>query len=95
MVNAGLLFGKKVVTADSYVLGEVDGIEVETDKWIVTHIRLKLSKDSVKELRFKKPLIGNVVVCLPVSAVRGIGDVISLSTDFSNIASIAECEGQQ
>jgi sporulation protein YlmC with PRC-barrel domain len=92
MTNSALLNGRRVVTSDAWDLGKVDGIEVDTEKWLVTHLRVSLSKDSAQELRFKKPLLGEIVVCIPINHIKAFGDVINLDAPFSNIAALAECQ---
>jgi sporulation protein YlmC with PRC-barrel domain len=92
LVNATLLNGRRVVTSDAYVVGETTGVEIDTEKWIVTHLRVSLTGDSVKNLHFKKPFLGDVVICILVSAVNAIGDVISLNIPFSDVASLSECQ---
>ena len=92
MVNVDMLKGMKVVTDDAWVVGEVAGTETDTEKWEVTHLRINLTKDSAKELGFKKPLLGDVVICVPVNFIKAHGDVINLHAPFSDLASLEECK---
>ncbi|MCW3994978.1 MAG: PRC-barrel domain-containing protein [Candidatus Bathyarchaeota archaeon] len=92
MTNSALLNDRRVVTSDAWDIGKVDGIEIDTEKWTVTHLRVSLSKDSAQELRFKKPILGDVVVCIPINRIKAFGDVITLDALFSDIASLAECQ---
>lgn len=87
-----MLNGRKVVTSDANVLGEVTGAEFDTEKWTVTHLRISLNKDSAKDLRFKKPFLGDVVICVPVNLIKAHGDVINLHVPFSDLGSITECQ---
>lgn len=67
------LNGMKVITANAYVLGEVDGAEVDTKKWKVTHLDVSLTNEATKELGFKKPFLGSMKVCLPVIIIKEFG----------------------
>lgn len=92
MVDATILIGRRVVTSDAYVLGDVHGLEVDPEKWVVTHLRIRLTKESGKDLRFKKPVFGDVIVCIPVNLVKALGDVINLNVSFTEVASLSECQ---
>jgi len=59
-MKASKMNGTKVITANAYVLGEVDGAEVDTDKWKVTHLDVNLTKEATEELGFKKPFLGSL-----------------------------------
>lgn len=91
MTNAALLNNRRVVTSDAWDLGKVDGVEIDTEKWTVTDLRVSLSKDSAQELRFKKPLLGDLVVCIPINHIKAFGDVITLDAPFADMATLAEC----
>jgi sporulation protein YlmC with PRC-barrel domain len=84
--------GMKVVTADAYILGEVEGAHANTDTWHITHLDIGLTKDATKELGFKKPMLGALSVCLPVSAVKKFGDVITLNQSLLQFKNLKECK---
>jgi len=86
------LNGTKVITANAYVLGEVDGAHVDTDKWKVTHLDVNLTNEATKELGFKKPFLGSLRVCLPVTIVKEFGDVITLENSLQELKSLKECK---
>ena len=92
MTNLKDLYGKSVVTTDAYSLGEVDGIEFDVDKAAITHIRVDLTKEAAKELRFKKPIMGNVYVCIPLGLVQAYGHVVTLNAPLSQIKTLRECQ---
>jgi hypothetical protein len=50
--------GMKVITADAYRLGEVDGAHADTGTWQITSLIVELTKEATKELNFKKPMFG-------------------------------------
>jgi len=86
------LNGMKVITANAYVLGEVDGAEVEPDKWKVTHLDVNLTNEATKELGFKKPFLGSVKICLPVAIIKEFGDVITLKNSLQELKNLKECK---
>ena len=90
MVTVSKLMGKKVIGANAYTLGEVHGADVDTDKWQITHLHVSLTDEATRELGFRKPLLGSVVVCLPVSLIQAFGDVISLNKSLQELRSFVE-----
>jgi sporulation protein YlmC with PRC-barrel domain len=88
------LNGMKVITANAYTLGEVEGAHVDTDKWKITHLDVELTKEATKELGFKKPLLGSLTVCLPVTIVKGFGDVITLKKSLQEMKNLEECKAE-
>ena len=40
--------GMKVITADAYTLGEIDGAHVNIDNWKITNLDIKLTRDASK-----------------------------------------------
>jgi len=85
------LNGLKVVTTDAYTIGEVDGIEFDIQKATITHLRVDLTKEAANELRFKKPFMGNVVICIPLSFIQAYGHVINLNVPLEQIKTLKEC----
>lgn len=90
MVSVSKLMGKKVIAANAYTLGEVHGAEVDTDKWQVTHLHVSLTDEATRELGFRKPFLGSVVVCLPVTLIQAVGDVITLNKSIQELRSFVE-----
>ena len=91
MVSLKELNGRKVVTTDAYAIGEVDGIEFDIEKATITHLRVDLSSEAAKELRFKKPMLGSVVICIPLNLIQAYGHVINLNVPLSQIKTLKEC----
>jgi sporulation protein YlmC with PRC-barrel domain len=82
--------GKKVVGANAYMLGEVNGAEVDTEKWQVTHLHVSLTNEATRELGFKKPIMGSITVYVPVSLVQAVGDIITLSKGVKELKDVIE-----
>ena len=94
LVKASKLNGKKVVTTNAFVVGEVEGAELDTNTWQMTHLHVGLTNEALHQLGFRKPLLGGVTVCLPVSYVQAVHDVITLSKSFQELKETKECKNQ-
>ncbi|MCW4052379.1 MAG: PRC-barrel domain-containing protein [Candidatus Bathyarchaeota archaeon] len=92
MVQVSELNGKKVITTDAFEVGKVSGAEMD-EQWKITHIHVNLSKEATGELGFKKPVLGHITICLPVSLVQGFRDVITLNKAREDLGNIPECRG--
>jgi sporulation protein YlmC with PRC-barrel domain len=86
--------GMKVITADAYTLGEVEGAHADTATWTITHLDVGLTKDATRELGFKKPMLGSVSVCLPVTTVKQVGDLITLNQSLREFKNLEECKSE-
>jgi len=90
MVSINVLFGKDVVGEDARVIGKSTGAQIDLSQWLITHMKVKLTEEAIKELGYKKPLIGSVEVLLPVGSIKAIGDIISVSKTIKELKSIVE-----
>jgi sporulation protein YlmC with PRC-barrel domain len=95
VMKAANLNGKKVITSEAQVLGEVDGAEIDIDGWQVTGLHVNLTKEIIERFNFKKPLLGSVVVCLPVKTIKAVGDVIALDKTVEELKSMKEFKIQK
>ena len=91
MVKFSKLNGMKVITSDSFTVGEIDGGEVVTESWQITHLHVALTNDITNKLGFKKPFLGNVTICIPTRIVKAIGDVVTLDQSLNQIKELKEC----
>jgi sporulation protein YlmC with PRC-barrel domain len=87
------LNGMKVITSNAFTLGEVEGARANIDTWQITNLDVSLTKETIKELGFKKPLpiLGSMTVCLPIAAVKTVGDVIALKHTLEEFKNLKEC----
>lgn len=92
MVEIGRLFWKKVVTSDDYVIGEAESAELDTVTWQVTNLYVSLNDEASEKMGFDRPYFGKIFVCLPVNAVREIGDLISLKNTFEELMQLRQCK---
>lgn len=90
-MNVNKLNGLKVITADAYALGEVDGAHVDLSTWKITNLDIKLTKESTKELGLKKPRLMSLTVCLPVTHIKHIADVITLNQSLIEFKNLEAC----
>jgi len=86
--------GMKVITDDAFTLGEVDGAHADIGTWQITSLDVELNKEATKELNFKKPMFGSLKVCLPITAVKQVGDVITLNKSLLEFKSLKECKAE-
>ena len=84
------MIGKRVIGANAYMLGEMTGADINTGKWQVTHLHVSLTDDAIRELGYKKPFMGSVIVCLPVSVIQAVGDVITLNKGINELRNVVE-----
>ena len=91
-MNPSLLDGKSVVGTEGYILGEVDGVDIDINTWRASTFFVSLSDEAISELGFKKPFIGKVTMCLPTKLVKAVGEVITLKEPVRNLKNIAEKE---
>ena len=92
MVKTSELRGLDVITSDAFTLGEVEGTEVDTKSWRLTHLHIELTEDATKELGFRKPILGHVTLCLPVERIKAFGDVITLKGEMAGVKDYPECK---
>jgi sporulation protein YlmC with PRC-barrel domain len=92
MVEIGRLFWKRVVTSDDYAIGEAESAELDTVTWQVTDLYVSLNDEASEKMGFDRPYFGKIFVCLPVTAVSEIGDVITLKRTFEELMQIRQCK---
>ncbi len=90
-INPIKIDGKRVVSAKGYLVGDVEGLEVEPSNWQVTGLRVGLTEHAAAELGFKNPLVGKVVVIVPSDVVSEIGNFITLDKAIEDLKSLVEC----
>ena len=87
--------GLKVITLDAQNLGEIDGVHVEINTWTVTGLDVKLNKEAIKEMGLKKPKLGTIIICIPITYVKQFGDVITLKYSQEDIKKLKESTTKQ
>ena len=95
LLKAAHLNGKQVITSEAHVLGEIEGVELDISNWTVTHLHISLLKNNVEKFNFKKPIFGSVSVCLPITTIKAVGDVISLKESIDDLKYMPEFKIQE
>ena len=73
-----------VICAGGFDLGEINGLELNTTSWKVTHLHVKLSKAASEDLGFKKRFRSSTV-CVPISLVSQFGDNVLLNKNLEEL----------
>jgi sporulation protein YlmC with PRC-barrel domain len=92
MVEITRLFWKKAFTSDAFLLGEVESAEVDMNNWQITSFYVGLTDEATKMLGFKRPFLGKVHVCLPVSTIKTIQDTAILNQTLQELRNLKECK---
>jgi sporulation protein YlmC with PRC-barrel domain len=92
MMNIGKLSWKRVLTTDGVTIGEVQGGDVDTKTWQVTHLHIGLNDKTLKEFNLHKPFIGQVLICLPVDYIQKVDDAITLAKSLQELKETKECQ---
>jgi sporulation protein YlmC with PRC-barrel domain len=92
-MNFEKLTGMYVICAGGFDLGNVNGAELNTTTWQITHLHVKLSKAASEDLGFKKRFRSSTV-CVPILLVSQTGDNILLNKSIDELTrhpEISEC----
>ena len=92
MVEISRLFWKKAYTSDGILLGEVESAELDMKTWQITNFYVGLTDDATRMLGFKRPFLGKVVVCLPVSTIKSIQDTAILNQTMKELRDLKVCK---
>ena len=80
------------MTSDAYFLGKVEGIEVDTENWTITHLRVILTKDAVKDMRLEPLVLLDIVISLPVKLIKAFGEPIYLNVPLSELPALLKSQ---
>ena len=92
MVEISRLFWKKAYTSDEVLLGEVESAELDMNTWQIKNFYIGLTDEATRILGFKRPFLGKVVVCLPVSTIKSYEDTAILNQTMEELRSLKECK---
>ena len=92
MVEISRLFWKKAFTSDGYLIGEVESAELDMNTWQITNFFVGLTDEATKKMGFKRPYLGKVIVCLPVSAIKTIEDTAILNKTTQELSELKQCK---
>ena len=92
MVEISRLFWKKAYTSEGFLLGEVESAELDMSTWQIKNFYVGLTDEATRVLGFKRPFLGKVVVCLPVSAIKSYQDTAILNLTKEELGNLKECK---
>jgi sporulation protein YlmC with PRC-barrel domain len=84
-MNNNVLNGKRIVTQDGRVVGEIESLFIDVDTWRVTDLAVKVRKDVLEELKLKRPFIGTQIIRIPTEQISGTSDQVVLKPDFAKM----------
>ncbi len=93
MVSASKLPGKKVVGANGRIVGEVEGVDLDTNTWQVAGLQVGLTNEAAAEAGFKRPVLSQIVVIVPTKLISAVGEVINLSEPVANLKDLVKYLG--
>ena len=83
---------KKVIGSEGFILGEVEGVDVDLDTWQASMLYVRLSDEAAAGLGLRRSFMSKTTICLPIHFVKSVGDVITLNDAVSNLADAAAKE---
>jgi sporulation protein YlmC with PRC-barrel domain len=84
----------QIISSKAHILGELNGVEINTNNWQVTHLNVKLDNEAAVKLGYKKRFRSSKI-CIPVSIVKAVGELITIDAsleDLQNSFEITECK---
>jgi sporulation protein YlmC with PRC-barrel domain len=78
LVDASRWHGKKVIDSKGNVVGEVEIVDIDTEKWVVTGFQVGLTNEAALDAGYKRPAMGQIIVVVPTDLVGSIGDFITI-----------------
>jgi sporulation protein YlmC with PRC-barrel domain len=84
LVGLDELLGKSVIGILGNHVGDVFGLDIDPVTWKVTHLQLKLSKITAKEIGVKK-VFKTSTIRIPISFIEEIGVIINLNVSIFDL----------
>ncbi len=79
------LSGKKVLSQDGMEVGEVASFNLDTERWDVLSLVIKVDRDVLDTLNLRRPLIGTQKIIVDISEVSGVGTSIVLKSRIDDL----------
>ena len=79
------LSGKRVVSQDGRVIGEIESLHIDVETWKVIALGVKVRKDVLDELSLRRPFLGTQVIRIPAEQISGASDTVVLKPPFSGV----------
>ena len=85
-INNNDLNGKRIVTQDGRVVGEIESLLIDVQTWRVAELSVKVRKEVLEELKLKRPFIGTQIIRIPTEQISGTSDQVVLKPGFSELS---------
>jgi sporulation protein YlmC with PRC-barrel domain len=92
MVEISRLFWKKVYTSDGFLVGETESADLDEKTWQITSFFVNLTDQATALLEMKRPFMGKVMVCLPVTLIASISDTAILNKNKGELGGLRQCK---
>ena len=90
LVNPTKLKGKKVVGASGFIVGEIEELDLDPVRWLVTSLQVGLTKDAASTLGFSQPFFSRLIVAIPTNLVNLVGNMIILNKTIVDLKTLKE-----
>jgi len=84
------LRGRTVIAADGLAIGEVAALLIDTSKWLIVALQIKLNKAATEQLGATRSLLRAATLELPVQMVQSVGDAVLLSAPTLELRQLSE-----
>lgn len=79
------LIGIHVIGQDGRAIGVVTDMHVETDNWQLQSLTIELNRQTLEDLKLKRPWLGTQVVQVPISEISGASDALVLKCSLEEM----------
>jgi len=86
MLDIEDILGKEMVSSDAKVVGYVEGVDLDREKWKVPSLRITNNKGLEAQLNKKKKVLGASHAHIKIEAVHHISDLVTLNLTMDQIA---------
>ncbi len=94
MLDIEDILGKEMVSSDAKVVGYVEGVDLDRDKWRVPSLRITINKGLEAQLNKKKRVLGASHAHIKIEAVHHISDLVTLNLNMDQISQAVLDESQ-
>ncbi len=86
MLDIEDILGKEMVSSDAKVVGYVEGVDLDREKWKVPSLRITINKGLEAQLNKKKRVLGASHAHIRIEAVHHISDLVTLNLTMDQIS---------
>jgi sporulation protein YlmC with PRC-barrel domain len=89
------LRGRTVIAADGQAIGEVAALFIDTSKWTIDALQIKLNKPVAEQLGAARGLLRAATLELPVRLIQSVGDAVLLSVPTPELRQIVTAAAER